>query len=304
MASDGVARAVCEGDEDERVVEGGQQWIVRRVPVAPGLSVAVLVRDLNDDDSGLDPNFLDADYSLEAATGNQLWEGARELVRELSRGHLGARIAAGAPVIELGAGTGLAGLSAAALGAHVLLTDVRAIAAGVLARNVALNAACARSSETGGGDGAPPNGTERARPWVDHAIALGAGSAATLALDWRAPTREQLSALVLPARLVVLAADCVWHVDLLDAFSRTAVELLGASAGATAYVASWERATAGSTVFVPTSAVRQRFEAAGCRVTELSSDARYSCIEVSLRADGASSVGALAGAGVRDEPGP
>lgn len=264
-----ASSAVCESKDDETVMEGGQKWLVRRVAVGDGRSVAVLVRDLTDDDSGLDPNFFDAEYSIEAATGNQLWEGARELARELARGPLGARVAAGAPIIELGAGTGLAGLSAAVLGAHVLLTDVRAIARGVLGRNIALNE---RDSSAG---------TE-ARPscWSAHAVPIGAGSAMALPLDWHLPAREQLGELSLPPGLLILAADCVWHVDLLPPFVRTTCDLLRGSTGSTAYVASWERARPGSTVFLPTRMVRERFEAAGCSVREMSRDAQYSCIEV------------------------
>jgi predicted nicotinamide N-methyase len=267
-----TAKAVCEGDNDEQIVEDGQAWIIRRVPVPRATSVRVLIRDLTDEeDFSVDSNFFDADYSLEASTGNQLWEGARELVREISRGEIAERFAAGAPVLELGAGTGLAGLSAASLGAHAVLTDVRAIASGVLQRNVRLNERVDAAAGV------------QASSWHPRATAVGDGSAACHTLDWYAPALEQLGDEArVPPGLIILAADCVWHVNLLSEFVRTTRELLAASVGAKAYIASWERAKPGSTVFVRTRSVRERFDEAGCTTRELSTDPQYSCIEVAI----------------------
>lgn len=53
--------------------------------------------------------------------------------------HLG-RLLDGRRVLDLGSGTGLAGLSAAAFGAHVLLTDLASVCEGVLRANIQRNA--------------------------------------------------------------------------------------------------------------------------------------------------------------------
>lgn len=88
----------------------------------------------------LDP--LDALDLLEGFdyTGQLVWLGALILVEHLcSRGSAGVFDVASKAVLELGAGTGLAGLAAAQLGAaHVLLTDGNERSVRVLDRNIAL----------------------------------------------------------------------------------------------------------------------------------------------------------------------
>ncbi|KAG2482956.1 hypothetical protein HYH03_018133 [Edaphochlamys debaryana] len=68
--------------------------------------------------------------------------------------HLGALLA-GRRVLDLGSGTGLAGLAAAAAGAHVLLTDLASVVAGSLRHNLQRNAA---------GPCAPPGGSATPPP--------------------------------------------------------------------------------------------------------------------------------------------
>ena len=107
------------------------------------------------DDEWTDPHFFDEDYSVAATTGFcRAWEGAEVLTRlmasdETLRGRL-----RGTRVVELGAGVGLCGLAAAAAGAHVMLTDLPAVVADVLRRNIAEN----RATD------APPSSSPPPRP--------------------------------------------------------------------------------------------------------------------------------------------
>ena len=79
--------------------------------------------------------------------GLQVWDGTSVLLKLLQSSE--ATHLTGARVLELGSGTGLAGLFLASLGAHVLLTDVPSVTS-LLKRNVAANASetAARPSDT------------------------------------------------------------------------------------------------------------------------------------------------------------
>jgi hypothetical protein len=67
---------------------------------------------------------LKQELSAEGLTGNIIWACGIELARHLARGGAEPIRLRGARVLELGCGTGVVGLAAAALGAHVTLTDL------------------------------------------------------------------------------------------------------------------------------------------------------------------------------------
>lgn len=69
----------------------------------------------------------------------QVWDGTWALL-DILQSDLGQSLC-GRRVVELGSGTGLAGLCAAAMGCHVLMTDVKSVTNGVLRPNINLNAA-------------------------------------------------------------------------------------------------------------------------------------------------------------------
>jgi predicted nicotinamide N-methyase len=118
--------------------------------------------------------------SAQAGPACRVWEAGIVLARWLAGApDNGAPQLSQRRVLDLGSGTGIAGLAAASLGAHVTLSDV-ADAAPLLARNVAANAA---------------------------ALAAAGGSARVACLDWAAPPAELAHAA--PWGLL-LAADCVY----------------------------------------------------------------------------------------------
>lgn len=137
-------------------------------------------QDEEDESSGFYLSHLfDEDASLAAVTGFRLWEASAEFVR-LIDGALQPFLSHKA-CVELGSGTGLVGLCAAAVGAHVLLTDVPTVVRDATAPNVARNA---RLVDDASRDGC---GTT----W-EGAVSVGLGSAAVVPLDWTKPVDAQV----------------------------------------------------------------------------------------------------------------
>ena len=113
------------------------------------------------------------------------------------------QLLSGINVVELGAGTGIGGLAAAALGARVVLTDVPSVVPLIVA-NVAANR---------------------------DAIAHAGGEVVVTTLDWDAESQTSADL----GSDLVLAADALYHRDdsgrQLEAFARTVNRLTKASGG-------------------------------------------------------------------------
>ncbi|KAI9220102.1 hypothetical protein BC828DRAFT_384353 [Blastocladiella britannica] len=294
------------------------------------LTIAGIAEDADDD--AFDPNFFDEGYSLAAQTAYSVWEGAAFLLAFLQRSDepcavtlrvlLGAVLPsrphqltigtndAAQPVVqllppqrivELGSGTGAAGLGLALLGCQVLLTDVAPVVES-MRNNIASNAQPYPSPASPFGPlvssvvaDAPP-----ATSWMPDARAVGAGWAAAQSLNWMFPLSAQRSPADPCAARVVLATETTWLRELVDPFvGMTAVllaspltsavihpdELPTTTAGTVqtdehaifAHLrahpwlkwALWvykERGTATSDTFTTFAGVTATFASAGCRV--------------------------------------
>lgn len=114
----------------------------------------------------------------------------------------------------LHAGIGLAGLSCAAAGAHVMLTDIKSVSEGILAQNVAANVeAFAAARSVSHSSGSCPQqqqqphskevdcstcgmacGRAGSRPW-QGSKPLGSGSVAAATFDFMRPMEQQVGGL-------------------------------------------------------------------------------------------------------------
>ena len=121
---------------------------------------------------------FDDEFGIEAFTGLTVWDATWCLVALLQAAPLAARVAAGARVLELGAGIGAVGLAAAARGAHVVLTDLPSVVAAMLQPNIALNAEAAAAAAPGA-------------QWLGVPLP-GGGSAQAHVLDWSKPVTAQV----------------------------------------------------------------------------------------------------------------
>jgi len=212
------------------------------------------------------------DYSVAASTAWLVWEGSWALIESLGREHDPwlRELVQGKRVLELGAGTGLLGLAAAAAGGHCVLTDVSSMTEGSLRPNVEGNdtpihgeAAAARSSNLAQH---PANDT-RLPGWTENGSRVGPrGSADVQALDWYKPVGEQRSPVDVMAAEVILAAECAWLAELVEPFITTLVALLSGPHAPICVFAFRERASDSSKAFIGRSALLTKLSKAGCDV--------------------------------------
>eukprot|EP00747_Dinoflagellata_sp_TGD_P186117 gnl/TRDRNA2_/TRDRNA2_42996_c0_seq1.p1 gnl/TRDRNA2_/TRDRNA2_42996_c0~~gnl/TRDRNA2_/TRDRNA2_42996_c0_seq1.p1 ORF type:complete len:402 (-),score=64.97 gnl/TRDRNA2_/TRDRNA2_42996_c0_seq1:34-1239(-) len=126
--------------------------------------------------------------------GARVWDASVVLIDELMDRHVAA-LQNGAHVIELGCGLGLPGMVCAALGAHVVLSDVPE-AQSLLRRNIAANFGCS----VGGGAADEKSAPEPC-----------AGSAKAAALRWGTEAGMQVLAAEGRPFDFVICSDCVYE---------------------------------------------------------------------------------------------
>ncbi|KNE58817.1 hypothetical protein AMAG_04363 [Allomyces macrogynus ATCC 38327] len=254
------------------------------------LTVAGIAEDSDDDT--FDPCFFDEGYSLAAQTAYSVWEGGARLLDFIQRkgdtpgsavaadlrALLGIDQSSGVPVVELGSGTGAAGLGLAMLGADVLVTDVPSIVDLLrdnIKRNVGVDAVEAKATSAW-------NGTVR----------LGSGTAAAQPLNWAIPVDQQLTHNDPRNARVLVATECTWLQSLIPMFTSTVAQLLAAPlpAGFALPEREWgvaalreiahsqqrwllwvykERGTAASESFTTFDGVCRAFAGVGCMVHTL-----------------------------------
>jgi hypothetical protein len=223
-----------------------------------GASLRILRRNIEREAAEMDPHFFDSSYTLAGATGFTVWEGSWFLIHRLVAG-LAAELA-GRRVLELGSGTGITALAMAALGAHVLATDLPSVVHGILALNQRVNAA--PDAQT-----ASPSDT-----W-SGAVRIAGRAGGTLActpLDWTVPIDAQVSGGNDPRETdFIIACETVWLKELIAPFVDTTVALLSAPRHPRCLMAYRDRGKASSECFAVVGELVHAFAERGCEMRAL-----------------------------------
>lgn len=275
-----VLRRNSSSDKHAAMAGADERYVYITADIA-GSRVTIARRNTECD--YVDAHLFDPDYTIAGSTGFLLWPGTWVLLELLRGGQPDApqlsKLLHGKRVLELGAGTGLAGLCAAAAGAHVLMTDLPSVVDGILTGNVARNDATAQLSSSQAGP-QPSASSDTATgtahgPWpASTPIGREGGTATAMPIDWSEPLAAQLDAAASRRGLdastadVLLACDVVWLQELLEPFRDTVVGLLKRCRPGTPFLLTFiDRAKSGSDQFSSRQQVTQLFQGVGCTIS-------------------------------------
>jgi predicted nicotinamide N-methyase len=228
-------------------MQGRDATATLSTPGGSDVTISVSQIDIANDEAQ-DPRLFEDDYDVASATGFRVWEASSLFVALLKQPSVQSQFA-GRCVLELGSGTGFLAMAAASIGAHVLATDTRTVTVESIRPNIERN--CSAASPM------PPalNGFA-----VQGRKCVGAGSVAAAALDWHADARQQLAAAGVSLHFnfdVILAADCIWLLDVAAPFVNTLCSLMPAGCPSVAILCFQNRANDKSTAFVKLDQVPQ-----------------------------------------------
>ena len=219
-------------------MQGADATATLTTPGGSDVTISVSQIDVANDEAQ-DPRLFEDDYDVASATGFRVWEASSLFVALLRQPSVQA-VFAGRSVLELGSGTGFLAMAAASIGAHVLATDTRTVTVESIRPNITRNCSPSHWHVISGFE-------------VEAHRRLGAGSVAAAPLDWNADARLQLSAAGVSSTFmfdIILAADCIWLLDVAAPFANTLRSLIPAACPTIALLCFQNRAHDKSTAFV------------------------------------------------------
>jgi len=188
---------------------------------------------LSEDDYAVDPNFFDEGYSMAGSTGFKVWTGSRLLIEALTwpqdtdcdrlkEIQECVKNADGARIIELGAGVGVVGTYLAAVGSHVLLTDLTTLVENAIDTNLERNERILSNMPI-------DDDNDKSCPsWLVNGQRIGKGWADATPLDWTKPISEQLTDEQASIDFII-ASDVVFLASMMKALFDTVEALFQTS---------------------------------------------------------------------------
>jgi len=176
-----------------------------------------------DDEHMGDPFFFHDGYYLEAKTGFQPWPGTRLMVEAFTlhtferMRHWQTRLASGnLNILEVGAGVGIVGISLAALGGCVLITDLPVLVEHSIRPNLRRNRCIENEDDDNFERHCGVTNHDNFFLQSEERSSNGNGTTQAVVLDWFKPISEQLPRATSSAIEVIIGCDCMWMSKLVE----------------------------------------------------------------------------------------